>query len=514
MTRSRQRIRGTDRSHRYSPATLALASLTLILSAAVALGGLGRSGGDQCPGKSPKAPAPADRTKLTVHEWGTFTVLQDEDGQPLGGINTDDEPVPDFVHNTSWMLTPAESEIPPIYFKAIPRCHTDVYVRLETPVVYFYPPAGFTGPVDLNVAFRGGWLTQFYPDAKPGGPGINADGQLEPGRLTDSARGSLSWTGLKFDGTAEGPNTDNKAWLAPRDVPAAASVVTEKGERERYLFYRGVGSAVAPLRVRRDGSSLYIHGQWGREVPGRPGEPGSAAEVGPLWLFDARADGSCAFRAIDPVRIAPGDPAAVAQTSAHFDPSDYSPDNLTRVREALHAGLVRDGMYADEADALLNTWEVSYFRRPGLRLFFMVPRVWTDHYLPLEVSSGTAAVPTQVERAMIGRIELVTPEHRELLRRIAAGPVSSTDWAEKAWEKLRAAPADRHSEEWYRRVSEGRSSLLEELGLAVPPDYRTYLALGRFRNALINDERRRRPTEALGEFVERYHLQPFRPGID
>src|ERR1700732_1534358 len=36
--------------------------------------------------------------KLVIHEWGTFTSLQDEDGKAVGGINTDDEPVPAFVH--------------------------------------------------------------------------------------------------------------------------------------------------------------------------------------------------------------------------------------------------------------------------------------------------------------------------------------------------------------------------------------------------------------------------------
>ena len=29
-----------------------------------------------------------------VHEWGTFTSLQDENGRTLSGINTDDEPMP------------------------------------------------------------------------------------------------------------------------------------------------------------------------------------------------------------------------------------------------------------------------------------------------------------------------------------------------------------------------------------------------------------------------------------
>jgi hypothetical protein len=38
--------------------------------------------------------------KWAVHEWGTFTALQDESGAAIGGINTDDEPVPPFVHRS------------------------------------------------------------------------------------------------------------------------------------------------------------------------------------------------------------------------------------------------------------------------------------------------------------------------------------------------------------------------------------------------------------------------------
>jgi len=52
--------------------------------------------------------------------------------------------------------------------KGAPRAHPLVTMRLETPVIYFYyPPKGMTEPfpVDVNVKFRGGWLTQFYPHA-------------------------------------------------------------------------------------------------------------------------------------------------------------------------------------------------------------------------------------------------------------------------------------------------------------------------------------------------------------
>src|SRR5262245_44465892 len=89
-------------------------------------------------------PAPAKETgdKLVVHEWGTFTSLQDETGRAIGGINTNDEPVPNFVHRLAYNLLLSPSEAPPTFFQGAPSCHPDVTMRLETPVIYFYPPAG------------------------------------------------------------------------------------------------------------------------------------------------------------------------------------------------------------------------------------------------------------------------------------------------------------------------------------------------------------------------------------
>src|SRR5206468_8710496 len=85
-------------------------------------------------------PAASPDDRLIVHEWGTFTALQNERGNPIGGINTDDEPVPDFVHNLHGELVQNNSQLPPVYFKGWPRCDRDVLVRLETPVIYFHPP--------------------------------------------------------------------------------------------------------------------------------------------------------------------------------------------------------------------------------------------------------------------------------------------------------------------------------------------------------------------------------------
>ena len=440
---------------------------------------------------------PANPDRLIVHEWGTFTVLQDEEGKPIGGINTDDEVLPDFVHDIAGFNPNVLNELPSVYYKAIPRNHSDVWVRLETPVTYFYPPKGFEGPIDVKVTFRQGWLTQYYPDARPGGPDINEEGQLKWGRINRKSAGSLEWKGLRLGGTEPGPKTDEKTWLAPRNV-RATSVHTPKGERERYLFYRGVGNLTAPLRVSRaSDNALQIRGDWPLTQDSR---------IGPMVLVDARADGTSAFRVIDAVDVSRDDAGRVlASVPGSFSASEYGANNLPRIREVLHATLVRDGLYDDEAKAMLDTWEVSYFKRPGLRLFFPVPRPWTEHYLPLAVSDSA-----DITRAMIGRIEIVTPEQRATLARVAAGPTSKADWVGKAMEALNARGGDYYSEAWYQEVLEGRRSLLDGLNISVPDDYKAYLSLGRFRNALILNELERQPTDALRAFVARYKLKGYK----
>src|SRR5438876_6611240 len=80
--------------------------------------------------------------KWVVHEWGTFTSLQNEAGEAIGGINTDDEPVPGFVHRLAdFRLLLQPTEVPNNFFQGAPSCHPDVTMRMETPIIYFHPPA-------------------------------------------------------------------------------------------------------------------------------------------------------------------------------------------------------------------------------------------------------------------------------------------------------------------------------------------------------------------------------------
>jgi hypothetical protein len=401
--------------------------------------------------------------RLVVHEWGTFTSLQDEQGISLGRINTDDEPVPAFVHQMANTLL-----FPPTWAftsdaKGTPAGDPNVTMRLETPVLYFHVPQNQTGPVTLSVnfAFRGGWLTQYFPDARTSIDGIKVADAMPP--LTAKTVGRLSWHALILN-SAQGvlPQTDDQVWTAPRLVNSAP--ISAGNEREHFLFYRGVGHVDAPLRVVRDesGQTLQVH---------------AAAEgltIGQIWLVDIRTDQSIAFRAAPEVG-----PAADTMIPAQFAPGDYSRGNLAILRAALHGALVANGLFADEADALLNTWERSYFHNPGERLFFMVPQTWTEAVLPLDLS-----VPADLTRVMVARIELVTPAQRTLLRRMSQTSLPNPKDLKEvtaAMTKLRNDPTKTAA---YNALAGGRGNL-EDLGVPVPPIYADFLALGRFRTALV-----------------------------
>jgi len=392
-----------------------------------------------------------DERPLVVHEWGTFTSLQDESGEAIGGINSDDEPLPLWTHNLAPMLiigTPVQGA---------PKCHPDVTLRLETPVIYFHPPASAPLPVVATVRarFRGGWLTQYYPDARADAPGLGS-GTFAFGPITRDTVGELCWNGLRIGGSAAGRQATEHVWLAPRRV-AAASVTTASGESERFLFYRGVGHADAPLRVssaKSDPARLVIEGQLGSSLAAADGRARDAflaqgLKARHLWLLEVQDGGASAYAALEPLEVSEG--ARLQVRASRFPAGSFGQGNLAGLRAEMHRVLVEEGLFADEAAALLSTWELSYFKSPGLRLFFMVPRAWTDAVLPLDLS-----VPADVTRVMIGRIELVTPEQRSLLGRLAALPPSGSD----------------------PRVGEEQRGIVRKLG--------------RFSDALIIDDAKRR----------------------
>jgi hypothetical protein len=296
---------------------------------------------------------------VVIHEWGTFTALQDDAGYAVSGINTDDEPVPKFVHEIARMLLIQPTEAPPSFFQGAPSCHPDVTMRLETPVLYVHAPETFRGPLNVKVEFHGGWLTQFFPNAEADAPGIKGGAF---GRLPEDTVSRLDWAGVQVGTKADGPNTEERVWLAPRRVNARTLTAAD-GESERFLFYRGVGHIDAPLRISRDDAAGVL------EIAARDQDATSLQALRRLWLVDIRSDGSAAFRFL----TAPEGRAV--KTPAVFEDADYSKQTADSLRGSMRGELIREGLFADEAEALLK-------RRPTPELGKFISNFRLSGYVP------------------------------------------------------------------------------------------------------------------------------------
>jgi hypothetical protein len=176
-------------------------------------------------------------------------------------------------------------------------------------------------------------------------------------------------------------------------------------EWERFIFYRGLGESVLPLKV---------SATRGAEV-----ECGPELQEPLRHVYVVRVEqGRGVFRYLPSLRCGERlDPVAPAmaegQPLAEF---------ARHAGGHLEARLVESGLYPKEARAMVNTWRTSYFTSDGTRVLFVLPQSWTDRFIPMKVEPA----PAELVRVMVGRVELLTPE-RERLAETAISDLGSRD---------------------------------------------------------------------------------------
>jgi hypothetical protein len=352
-------------------------------------------------------PDAADPSRLVAHEWGTITTRHAPDGTPYGRLNRIDsaDVLPAFVHRYEPEATRDDTG------RALGKSpltpgRPDVTMRLETPVIYFYPPeGGQTRPLNVSVRFRGGVLNEFYPAATASlevdvdrvgaknerGAALQWDGAT----LDNYVVGGLRWTGVALQDSVRIPNTHHHAWLAPRRV-RATGVTVPGGEGERYLFYRGVAHLDAPFETQTLANEVVLR------APHRMYWLDSGnATISRSWFVDVRPEGTVAFRDLGRFTFSTRDTGAILRRTPLFGPSEPSMAGAAKLRASMKRALVDAGLFEDEAEAMLETWRDSYFRTPGRRILYVVPSEWVAYHLPLTISE-----PVALTRVIVGRIDL------------------------------------------------------------------------------------------------------------
>jgi hypothetical protein len=308
--------------------------------------------------------------ELTAHEWGTFTAIAGKDGRavewlPLG--------LPRFPPSTD--LPQFVEHINGLNFKQGLRGT----IRMETPVLYFYSPREVT--VSARVSFSKGLITEWYPHADRVQPaGVLADTSLNRA----SSDGSIAWDHVAVSpnlaGEYPGDAQTNRYYAARETASSPLRVQTSVGEQqEKFLFYRGVSAIPLPLSARLTSEGrLLIKSLNGDKIPN-------------AILFERR-----------------GERVGYRLTGALTDEPAVEPPVLTGSVDSLCGDLeeilVGQGLYRDEAHAMIETWKDSWFEE-GSRLIYIVPRGFIDDILPLSIDPA----PGQIVRVFVGRLEIITP---------------------------------------------------------------------------------------------------------
>jgi hypothetical protein len=319
---------------------------------------------------------------LTVHEWGTFTSIAGRDGQavewsPLTG-STD---LPGFVEH---------------FRDSGFKIGLRGTVRMETPVLYFYDSREEN--VSVKVSFSKGVITEWYPHASRVKPTANLfDGSLyqaHPG-------GSIAW-----DAVTISPNLRTEFPRQPQDSHYYAARMTSAtplrvemptGEQqEKFLFYRGVSTFAVPVLAKLTAEGNVVL------------ENHSEGEIPNVVLFE-RCGEKMGFRTGGPVE----QEIALQAPELNATVEDFG-------RE-LEGMLVAQGLYQDEAQAMVETWRSSWSEE-GSRLIYLVPADFVNRILPLAINPS----PAQTVRVFVGRLELVTPATEKAVETALASHDKST----------------------------------------------------------------------------------------
>jgi len=320
---------------------------------------------------------------LTAHEWGTFTSIAGRSGEAVewSTLNGSAD-LPSFIEH-----------INSAFFKAGLRGT----VRMETPVLYFYSP--HETAVSVKAVFSKGLMTEWYPRASH----VEPDPKKLPG-VSDLQRrrvsGSIAWDSVTVSpnlapsfprGSLPGDGEDNQ-YYAARETSAAPLVVkTSAGDQqEKFLFYRGVSSSSIPI-------STMVSSQGQLQIRNLAQE-----EIPSVILFERRGD-KLGYRL-----------GGALAGEMSLDPPELTA-TFDSLRRDLQDVLTSQGLYPDEARAMIATWRQSWFEE-GSRLFYIVPGGFLNSILPLTINP----TPAQTVRVFVGRLELVTPATMQAVRKILA----------------------------------------------------------------------------------------------
>jgi hypothetical protein len=346
--------------------------------------------------KAEASPTTTGSDAFVVHEWGTFTSFQGSDGVTVDGMQHETEGLPGFVHSRlSAMASPLAVYGDPSRDVPVHHCQS----KMETPVIYFHTKKPMHVKVDVKYD---GLLTQWYPLAAKATPDF-ATGNPMGGTLGDLSKiksSSLTWELVLTPPSMPRPSipkVESKSdWQKAREVDAAFVTakggMTSKDESDQYVFYRGLNRTTPQpsiLPSPTNDNDLTVMNS-------------SSDALHAAFVVDMR-EGQGRFLSLG--NVAPGARPATLRDVQLVNKETAVAD----LSKAMTTALEAEGLYTDEAKAMVSTWSHAWFSSVGTRVIYLVPRPVTDKILPLTITPA----PDKLVRVIVGRIEFLTHTRRD-----------------------------------------------------------------------------------------------------
>ncbi|MDD4976302.1 MAG: hypothetical protein PHY93_18230 [Bacteriovorax sp.] len=329
-----------------------------------------------------------------VHEWGTFTSLVGSDGTRQEGMFHEDEVLPNFVHNFGEQLPhfglmgllPLPSPRPPSrpcgqHSKV--GCGflegQSITQKMETPVLYFH--SDIPRKVSVDVGFPTGIIGQTFP-----APVISFPLPVVGVSLTNGfARFNID----VLTHTKLMPPEVSKENIYAHARAVDANTIKSNNEIEKFIFYRGLGKFETKLFITSNNGNIAIKNM-------------SKNNIAQAFLVDTNELGGSiislgSFSGNKRKNISDKEIQVLKNNHQEFSVFAASAKAL------LVKSLVAEGLYLDEAVAMVNTWEHGYFRTPGLRVLYLLNRNEVENLLPMTITPA----PKELNRVFVGRIEVL-----------------------------------------------------------------------------------------------------------
>jgi hypothetical protein len=361
-------------------------------------------------------PAQAADKPFIVHEWGTFTSFMGSDGKLQSGLHHEDEALPNFVYGVKnrqnlginlggftfptgpfdrgCEMTKLGCELGARLVsnqnvgESLPvnLLNSGITQKMETPVIYFYGEPESKATVEID--FPQGIISQYYPKASSFSPSYENIQGIGPSKF----KFDVTLKDVDFVGNT--PLTfENSIWNPARKVKANTIQIDD--ENEKFIFYRGVGDFKNNFTVESDGNNQLSLTNLSPEVVPAAFILNSNGIVGAVKVLGSIKSNQKAMI-----------PSLTSDQVLGFE------EYVKLAKSLIAKSLIAGGLYADEAEAMVNTWEKSYFHTPGIRVLYVVPRVETERILPLRVTPAA----NELVRILVGRVEIMTKkEEQELL---------------------------------------------------------------------------------------------------